>query len=40
MSELENKYQIGVRRFNINWIGIGSLILKENLRFLERTGGK
>ena len=38
MSELENKYQIGVRRFNINWIGIGSLILKENLRFLTVAG--
>ena len=38
MSELENKYQIGVRRFNINWIGIGSLILKENLRYLSVAG--
>lgn len=38
MSELENKYQIGVRRFNINWIGIGSLILKENLRYLTVAG--
>ena len=33
MSEINNKYKIGVRRFNINWIGIKSLVLKENLRF-------
>jgi len=38
MSEIENKYQIGVRRFKINWIGIRSLILKENLRYLSVAG--
>ena len=38
MSEINNKYKIGVRRFNINWIGIKSLILKENLRFLSVAG--
>ena len=38
MSELENKYQIGVRRFNINWIGIYSLYCKETLRFLSVFG--
>ena len=34
MNEIGNKYQIGVRRFNINWIGIYSLYIKETLRFL------
>lgn len=34
MSEIGNKYKIGVRRFNINWIGIYSLYTKETLRFL------
>ena len=29
MSEINNKYKIGVRRFNINWIGIKSLVLNE-----------
>ena len=38
MSEINNKYKIGVRRFNINWIGIKSLVLKENLRFLSVAG--
>ena len=34
MVELQNKYQIGIRRFGINWVGIYSLYLKESLRFL------
>ena len=35
MVELQNKYQIGVRRFGlINWIGFKSLWLKECNRFL------
>ncbi|MBH00417.1 MAG: multidrug ABC transporter permease [Candidatus Pelagibacter sp.] len=38
MMEIQNKYKIGVRRFNINWIGIKSLIIKENLRFLSVFG--
>ena len=33
MNELENKYQIGVRRFNVNWIGCYSLYCKETLDF-------
>ena len=33
MSEIETKYQIGVRRFKINWIGIYALYCKETLRF-------
>ena len=36
--EIQNKYKIGVRRFRINWIGIKSLIIKENLRFLSVAG--
>ena len=36
--KIENKYQIGVRRFNINWIGIYSLYCKETLRFLSVFG--
>ena len=36
--ENQNKYKIGVRRFGINWIGIKSLIIKENLRFLSVAG--
>ena len=36
--EIENKYKIGVRRFGVNWIGIKSLIIKENLRFLSVAG--
>ena len=36
--EIQNKYKIGVRRFKINWIGIKSLIIKENLRFLSVAG--
>ena len=38
MVELKNKYQIGIRRFGINWIGIYSLYLKETLRFLTVFG--
>ena len=38
MNELENKYQIGIRRFNINWIGCYSLYCKETLRFLSVFG--
>jgi len=35
MVELENKYQIGVRKFGlVNWIGFWSLYKKETLRFL------
>ena len=38
MVELNNKYQIGIRRFGINWIGAYSLYLKETLRFLNVFG--
>ena len=38
MSEIETKYQIGVRRFKINWIGIYALYCKETLRFLSVYG--
>ena len=38
MKEIQNKYQIGVRRFNINWVGIYSLYVKETLRFLSVFG--
>ena len=38
MIEIKNKYKIGVRRFGINWIGVQSLILKENLRYLSVAG--
>ena len=38
MSDLQNKYQIGVRRFRINWIGLYSLYCKETLRFLSVFG--
>ena len=39
MVELENKYQIGVRRFGIiNWIGAFSLYKKEVLRFIIVSG--
>ena len=34
MVELDNKYQIGERRFGINWVGAYTLYLKETLRFL------
>jgi len=39
MVELENKYQIGVRRFGlVNWVGAFSLYKKEVLRFLIVSG--
>jgi len=34
MVELQNKYQIGVKRFGVNWVGAYSLYKKETLRFL------
>ena len=38
MVELKNKYQIGIRRFGINWVGAYSLYAKETLRFLNVFG--
>jgi ABC-2 type transport system permease protein len=38
MVELDNKYQIGEKRFGINWVGFYSLYLKETLRFLSVFG--
>ena len=38
MNEIDHKYQIGVRRFKINWVGIYSLYCKETLRFLSVFG--
>ena len=38
MVELHRKYQVGVRRFNINWVGAYTLYLKETLRFLSVFG--
>ena len=38
MVELKNKYQIGIRRFGINWVGVYSLYTKEALRFLTVFG--
>ena len=38
MVELKNKYQIGIRRFGINWVGAYSLYTKETLRFLNVFG--
>ena len=38
MVELKNKYQIGIRRFGINWVGAYSLYIKETLRFLSVFG--
>ena len=38
MVELDNKYQIGQRRFGINWVGAYTLYLKETLRFLTVFG--
>jgi ABC-2 type transport system permease protein len=38
MVELENKYQIGEKRFGVNWVGFYSLYLKETLRFLSVFG--
>ena len=38
MVELHKKYQIGERRFGINWVGAYTLYLKETLRFLSVLG--
>ena len=38
MVELDNKYQIGERRFGINWVGVYTLYIKETLRFLSVFG--
>ena len=38
MVERDNKYQIGQRRFGINWVGAYTLYLKETLRFLTVFG--
>ena len=38
MVELDNKYQIGEKRFGINWVGAYTLYLKETLRFLSVLG--
>ena len=38
MFESDNKYQIGKRRFRINWVGAYTLYLKETLRFLTVFG--
>ena len=38
MVELDNKYQIGEKRFGINWVGTYTLYLKETLRFLTVFG--
>ena len=38
MVELHKKYKIGVRRFNINWVGAYTLYIKETLRFLSVFG--
>ena len=38
MVELHRKYQVGVRRFGINWVGAYTLYLKETLRFLSVFG--
>jgi len=38
MVELDKKYQIGERRFGINWVGAYTLYIKETLRFLSVFG--
>jgi len=38
MVEIDKKYQIGVKRFGINWVGAYTLYLKETLRFLSVFG--
>ena len=38
MVELDSKYQIGEKRFGINWVGAYTLYLKETLRFLSVFG--
>ena len=37
MSEIETKYQIGVRRFKINWIGIYALFAVIGISFIIET---
>ena len=37
MTEIENKYQIGIKRFNVNWV-VSTLYCKETLRFLSVFG--
>ena len=38
MVELDKKYKIGFRRFNIIWVGAYTLYIKETLRFLSVFG--
>ena len=38
MVELQKKYEIGVKRFNVNWVGAYTLYIKETLRFLSVFG--
>ena len=38
MVELHKKYQIGEKRFGINWVGAYTLYVKETLRFLSVFG--
>ena len=38
MVELDKKYQIGEKRFGVNWVGAYTLYLKETLRFLSVLG--
>ena len=38
MVELNKKYQIGKRRFGVNWVGAYTLYVKETLRFLSVFG--
>ena len=38
MGELQKKYELGVRRFNVNWGGAYTLYIKETLRFLSVFG--
>ena len=38
MVELDKKNKVGVRRFNINWVGAYTLYIKETLRFLSVFG--
>ena len=38
MVELHKKYQIGEKRFGINWVGAYTLYLKETLRFIAVLG--
>ena len=38
LAKIAKKYKIGVRRFNINWVGAYTLYIKETLRFLSVFG--